>query len=145
MNENSDVLDMTMLPGLQMRKARTDMSISLEEAATALGLTERSLKALESDDYEKLPSAVYIRGYIRRYCSLLNIDQIPVLKGFELLAESDDQQTAELEKKPLLANSQRRLAIYCAVGILLLLIAVVLMAEDLDEDSTSNNTVALVF
>ena len=136
---------MTTLPGLQMRKARTDMSISLEEAATSLGLTERSLKALESDDYEKLPSAVYIRGYIRRYCSLLNIDEITVLKGFELLTESDSQQTAELEKKPLLTNFQLRLAIYCAAGILLLLIAVVLMAEDLDEESRSNNTVTLVF
>ena len=145
MNQKNDVLDMTTLPGLQMRKARTNMSISVEEAATSLGLTERSVKALESDDYEKLPSAVYIRGYIRRYCSLLNIDETPVLKGFELLAEIDHQQTAELEKKPLLANSQLRMAIYCAVGVLLLLVAVVLMAEEVDEDSTSYNTASVVF
>jgi cytoskeletal protein RodZ len=136
---------MTTLPGLQMRKARTDMSISVEEAATSLGLTERSLKALESDDYDKLPSAVYIRGYIRRYCSLLNIDESPVLKGFELLAQSENQQSMELEKKQLLANPQLRMAVYCAVGILLLLIAVVLIAEDFDEESTPYKTVAGIF
>ena len=145
MNQKNDAPDMSALPGLQMRKARTEKSISIEEAAMSLGLTERSLKALESDDYEKLPSAVYIRGYIRRYCSLLNIDESPVLQGFELLAESDNQQTAELEKNPLLANPQLRMAIYCAIGILLLLITVVLMAEDLDEEAMSYNTVSEVF
>ncbi|MBV1933014.1 MAG: helix-turn-helix domain-containing protein [Porticoccaceae bacterium] len=132
MEEQNGVPDMAVLPGLKMRKARTELSISVEAAAASLGLTERMLKALEADDYSKLPAAVYVRGYIKSYCSLLNIDASAILLAFEKLIEMEKQQSPEDEKKPLLEDLRLRIIIACTVTILLLLIAVAIFAESLD-------------
>jgi DNA-binding XRE family transcriptional regulator len=130
--EQNGVPDMAVLPGLKMRKARTALSISVEEAAASLGLTERILKALEADDYGKLPADVYVRGYIRSYCSLLNIDAAAILQAFERLVEMEKQQSPEDEKKPLLEDPRLRVIIACAAVILLLLVAVAIFAESPD-------------
>ncbi len=133
MSDKTTVPDLNSLPGLKLRKARTDLSISIEEVSTSLGLTERSLKALEADDYDKLPSPVYIRGYIRRYCALLNINDASVLQDFELLIEGDEQQSKEQHQTPLLVNPQIRLAILCGVVLILLISAVAALAGETDE------------
>ena len=120
-----------ILPGIQMRKARTDQDLSVDEVATSLGLSERALKALESDDYEKLPSAVYVRGYIRRYCALLNIDEGAIIEAFEALVDSDakrrspDQRTSALEVG---GWRLRTTALLVGAGVLLLLIAIAIFA-----------------
>lgn len=123
---------MGVLPGLKMRKARTEMSISVEEAAASLGLTERVLKALEADDYSKLPAPVYVRGYIKSYCSLLNIDASAILLAFEQLIEIEKQQSPEDEKKPLLEDRRLHIIIACTAVLILLLLAVAVFAESPD-------------
>lgn len=70
-------------PGIILRRVRRERRLDAEEVCVKLGLTQRVLKALESDDYEKLPATVYVRGYIRRYCELLDIRAEPVLECFE--------------------------------------------------------------
>lgn len=69
-----------------LRKTRSDQGVSIEEVALYLGLTPAAVGKLEADDYERLPAAVYVRGYIRRYCLLLQIDQEPLIAAYELLA-----------------------------------------------------------
>lgn len=112
-----------------MRKARTDMAISVEAAAESLGLTVSMLKALEADDYSKLPAAVYVRGYIKSYCSLVNIDASGILQAFEQLVEMENGENIEDESKPLIENRRLRIIIAGTVAILLLLGAGVLFAE----------------
>lgn len=90
-SEETGAKENLRLPGLQMRKARNEAGISVEQAATALGLTVRSVRALEADDYEKLPAPVYVRGYIRSYCALVGISDMPILEGFESLVENGKQ------------------------------------------------------
>ncbi|MEH6638741.1 MAG: helix-turn-helix domain-containing protein [Porticoccaceae bacterium] len=71
------------LPGVTLRKARADIGISLEEIADKTGLSRRYLKALEEDDYDRLPGKVYIIGYLRRYSALVNVNSDEVLVAFE--------------------------------------------------------------
>tara|TARA_R110000787_G_scaffold11050_6_gene37056 strand:- start:1287 stop:1718 length:432 start_codon:yes stop_codon:yes gene_type:complete len=118
-----------ILPGLQMRKARGDLAISLEEAAVSLGLSESSLRALESDDYEKLPALVYVRGYVRRYCTLLGIDPTPVLDNLDALTEGESKQQFDESSTSLIENPQVRMALYCVAAVLLLLVTVVVLAD----------------
>ena len=128
-NSGSDPL---VLPGLRLRKARTEKTVSIEQAAEALGLTARTLKALEADDYSKLPAPVYIRGYIRRYCALLDIEASAVLEDFEQLVEMDAQQDAEQQSTQVFERLWLRTAIIFGVAILLLSLAFVTLAEDPD-------------
>lgn len=82
-NENQDKnAEQTPVPspGELLRHTRKDKGFSLDEVAPHLGLPCRVLRALEDDDYERLPAPMYVRGYVRRYCSLLGISEVPVLE-----------------------------------------------------------------
>ncbi|MGS2724595.1 helix-turn-helix domain-containing protein [Porticoccus sp. GXU_MW_L64] len=70
-------------PGIALRKGRRAQNLTEDEVCRELGLRIGVLKALESDDFERLPTDVYVRGYIRSYCHLLNMDEQPVLESYE--------------------------------------------------------------
>ena len=75
-------------PGEMLRRIRIDRGMQIEDVAMQLGLTNRRVTALEENNYEQLPSRVYVRGYIKRYCSILDIAPEPVVAGYEILAEN---------------------------------------------------------
>ncbi|RLA45669.1 MAG: hypothetical protein DRR06_06760 [Gammaproteobacteria bacterium] len=133
----------TGLPGIQMHKARMDQTISIEDAASAMGLTVRSLQALEADDYDKLPSEVYIRGYIRRYCSLLNIEPATILEEFEANIESEKDPAGEDSRIQFLESKKIRMAIICTAGVVLLLLAIVALGDDPHGGFAQYNTISV--
>ncbi len=127
--ERQDGLPATaVLPGLKLRQARTERSISVEEVAASLGLSRRTLKALEADDYDALPAAVYVRGYLKSYCSRLNIEPTDILQAFEHLIEMDQQQKPDSESTHFFR--QRRLWVVAAgfVAVLVLAVAALIFA-----------------
>ena len=71
------------LPGFRLRMARTERGVTLEEIAERSGISLRALGALEADDYARLPEAVYVRGYVRRYARLLGIAAQPLVDDFD--------------------------------------------------------------
>ncbi|MCV6604459.1 MAG: helix-turn-helix domain-containing protein, partial [Porticoccaceae bacterium] len=82
-SDREEVEQSWQTPGIALRKARRAQNLAEDEVCRELGLRVGVLKALESDDFERLPAAVYVRGYIRSYCSLLGIDEQPVLDSYE--------------------------------------------------------------
>jgi cytoskeleton protein RodZ len=66
--------------GQRFREAREARSLSLEEIAQATRIRVRYLAALESGDYETLPSAAQARGFLRAYASFLGLDPKPLLE-----------------------------------------------------------------
>ena len=85
------VLPDITLPGITLRKARSDLGISLEEISDKTGLSRRMLKILEADDYEELPGDVYTRGYLRRYAALVNLDVDAILEAFAQCRREDGE------------------------------------------------------
>ena len=71
------------LPGLALRMARAERGMTLEDIAARSCISLRSLAALEADDYAKLPEAVYVRGYVRRYAALLGIAAQPLIDDLD--------------------------------------------------------------
>ena len=66
-------------PGQYLSYEREKRGISVEEVAHALNLPLSTVVNLEKDAYEELPELVYVRGYIRAYCTFLDVDYEPVL------------------------------------------------------------------
>ncbi|MGD9982588.1 MAG: helix-turn-helix domain-containing protein [Porticoccaceae bacterium] len=79
----SDTHAALSLPGFRLRMARTERGMTLEEIAEGSGIPVRALAALEADDYARLPEAVYVRGYVRRYARLLGIAAQPLVDDFD--------------------------------------------------------------
>jgi len=59
--------------------------MSVERIALELHLKPGTVAAVEEDAYERLPSAVFVSGYIRAYARLLDIDPQPLIERFHRL------------------------------------------------------------
>lgn len=66
-------------PGKQLRSAREARGLDLEHTARMLHLPPATLAAIEADAHEALPGPVFVRGYLRNYARLLNLDEEAVL------------------------------------------------------------------
>lgn len=90
-----------------LKKARMEQRLSLEEVESKIKIRAKFLAALEADDYHKLPSAPYIRGFIKNYSEFLGLSPEKVLAIFR--RQFDERKnlgllphglTEPLEKEP---------------------------------------------
>jgi len=72
-------------PGAQLAAQRLIRDYSQEYVAGKLHLRVRIIELLEADDYQNLPEAVFIKGYLRAYAKLLGVPSDPLLNTFNLL------------------------------------------------------------
>ncbi|MEW7980056.1 MAG: RodZ domain-containing protein [Candidatus Sedimenticola endophacoides] len=76
-------------PGAELRRQREARELDVAQAAAMLHLSQGMLAALEADDYEKLPGAVFVQGYLRKYAKLLEIPAEPLLEAFGRVRPSE--------------------------------------------------------
>ena len=62
-----------------LRQARESASYSIAYVAAQTHLKEDVIVALESDQFDQLPNDVFVKGYIRSYAKLLEIDSKELL------------------------------------------------------------------
>lgn len=72
-------------PGQQLRRAREARGLDVSQLATSLRIAPQVVEALEQDDYARLPSAVFVSGYIRSYARLVGLDPEPLNQSFRRL------------------------------------------------------------
>ena len=60
------------IPRLQELRELKNMSV--DEAATSLRLSQAQINALEAHNWGALPGTAYIKGFLRNYARLLNVD-----------------------------------------------------------------------
>lgn len=65
--------------GQRLRKAREAKRISLAAVEEATRIRRQYLEALEADQYDALPGAVFLRGFVRNYALFLGLDPEEVL------------------------------------------------------------------
>lgn len=74
-------------PGKIFIGRRQALGLTEEQVAKQLYMTVTKVKALENDDYGYLNSDTFIRGYIRAYANLLQINVEELLKEYDALIE----------------------------------------------------------
>ena len=74
--DSSEETDCTTL-GLASRRRKK--KISLEQIAQATKIGVRSLQAIETEDFKKLPGGIYSTSYIRQYANAIGFDESPIL------------------------------------------------------------------
>ena len=67
------------LPGAMLAAAREAQGLSVEDISQRLKLSVAQIKSIEADDHSKLPTPVYVRGFIRSYARLLKLDSAQLL------------------------------------------------------------------
>ena len=70
-------------PGRRLSDTRQAANLSLGEVASRLHLDLDTIRALEADDYDRLPAPTFVRGYLRGYARLLDLPPGPILEAFD--------------------------------------------------------------
>lgn len=71
-------------PGRALAEARGRRNQSIAEIAQQLKLSATQVEALEADDYAKLPGPVFVRGFVRNYARLMDLDSEALIAGLTL-------------------------------------------------------------
>lgn len=134
-----DVLPVMPAVGAQLRAAREARGIALSEVAATLKLGVRQLEALERGDWQVLPGATFVRGFVRNYARFVQIDPLPLMsqldavleKPVSRLGEADSQQTAMPQGGPGISRRDRMVVL--SGGLLVVFAALVyfLLPNDL--------------
>ncbi len=67
----------------QLRQARADRNLSVEQVAEITKLRADHVRALEEGNYAFFAAPVYVRGFVRSYASLLRLDLPEVMSALE--------------------------------------------------------------
>ena len=65
--------------GQLLREGREHAGLSVEEVVGKIKLASRQIEALEADDFQSLPETAFVRGFVRSYAKLLEMDAQPLL------------------------------------------------------------------
>ena len=67
--------------GVLLRVAREAAGLSIDMVAQQLKLAPRQVKALEEGDYTHLPGRTFVRGFVRNYARLVQLDPERVVRA----------------------------------------------------------------
>lgn len=65
--------------GFQLRAGRERLGMSIEDVVAKIKLAPRQIVALEADDFQALPETTFLRGFVRSYAKLLQLEVQPLL------------------------------------------------------------------
>lgn len=65
-----------------LRAVREAKGITLQEVADSTRISVRYLQAIEADAHDRLPSAPFVKGYVREVARLLKLDDEAVVAGY---------------------------------------------------------------
>lgn len=89
--------------GKTLSCARKKKNISLEKAELDTKIRIKYLKALEEDDYKKIPPDVYSVGFLSRYAMYLGLDKKQCVKKYQ----QEKLLFAQLERKKFRINTSK--------------------------------------
>jgi len=70
-------------PGRTLERLRTERKLSVADVAQRLKYGARQIEALEAEEFDRLPGATFVRGMVRGYAKLLEIDPEPILGSLD--------------------------------------------------------------
>lgn len=130
--------------GQQLRAAREARGLTADDVAKAIKLSFRQVKALEADDWPNLPGKTIIRGFVRNYARLLNLNSDQLMTELDRLhmpqAPELDIPTGPTVNLQNDGKTDRRDFFTVFAGLFVLLLAVLsyfLVSQDLWQSALS--------
>lgn len=78
-----------------LRRGREKKNLTIADVEKETSISKKYLEALEKGEYDKMPSDVYIKGFIRNYAKCVGMD------GDELLREFASERGIEVPPQPM--------------------------------------------
>jgi len=90
--------DKTPSYGLYLQSVRVKKGFSIERVAAETRIRGEILRAIEAEDYDKLPGDVFVKGFLQSFARAIDADTEEVLKRFE-------QRRQNLTPEPVYAEA----------------------------------------
>lgn len=113
-------------PGALLGAQRETLEYSLQQVADRLNLTMHFVRSIESDNYEKLPGDVFIRGYLRSYSELLQLDPEYVLELYFQFTQRRQARKQEAIKRISRRRKDKNRPWIVVSGVAFILLALIL-------------------
>jgi cytoskeleton protein RodZ len=94
--------------GATLKQHRDAQKLSVQDVATRMRLDPRVIESLESDDFAALPAALYVRGYLRGYAKVLNLDPSALIAAYDGEAPEHPPEIVPELKHPAQRTSSDR-------------------------------------
>ncbi|MCJ8010676.1 helix-turn-helix domain-containing protein [Paenibacillus sp. KQZ6P-2] len=95
--------------GQQLKEARLQKGMSLDDVQEMTKIRKRYLEAIEAGDYKVLPGSFYVRAFIKTYAETVGLDPDLLLEGHKQEAPSEPEPTMEpvIQKRSSTRSSER--------------------------------------
>jgi len=110
--------------GEQLRAAREERGLSLDQISDETNIAKRYLAAMENEDFSVFPGDPYIVGFLRNYAEYLGLDGAAMVQTFRGIRI----QEQPIPLKELLPERRRRAWPFVAVGVALAVAAALAVA-----------------
>jgi cytoskeleton protein RodZ len=128
-------------PGHLLAKKREALGMSVQDVADTLHITMHYVRALETDEHDKLPGDVFIKGYLRSYAGLLSLDPtviINVYLDYRGEREKDGSESSTRRGSSFNFGSKRRIPWIVVSGIAFVGMAIALWLFNSGSSSSAN-------
>lgn len=68
--------------GSMLAAVRESLDLSVEDLSEQSRIAVRFLQAIEEEAFDRLPSATFVRGYVREMATLMELDEDEVVEGY---------------------------------------------------------------
>lgn len=132
-------------PGARLMARRLERGLSLGDIARQLKLSVRQIEALERDDHASFPGPMFVRGFLRNYAKLLQVDPDSLLVSDSLppVPKAPDVQQPE-SFAPVSARSPEHGRKIVAWGALaaMVVVGLFLLSSQVSKDQPEHLTLA---
>jgi cytoskeleton protein RodZ len=111
--------------GEQLRLARINQNLSIEDISNRLKWPSSKISAIEANEYEKLGGLTFIRGFVRSYANLLGLEADALLSELALQLQDSTQLNQADTIANVSANQEPKIHRY---GLFLFLLTLALLA-----------------
>lgn len=111
--------------GTTLKEARSKKSVTLEDVHSKIKIHPRVLQLLEENKFDKLPSPLFVKSFLKSYAEFLDVDAAGILEAYEKEGRKDPEQVLfikppELREKKEHPNSAKWIPIAGATAAVVL-------------------------
>ena len=86
--------------GTDLRNARERAGFSLPDLAARTRIPLNSLRAIEQNDFAKVPPGIFVRSFIRSYAQEVGVDPVSAVAEYRAMTEPVDQPEQKPQDEP---------------------------------------------
>lgn len=124
MDNNNE--NMTSSPGQLLRAQREKLELSMQDIAKRIHLDIKIVEAIESDNHENMPTAIYVRGYLRSYAKVVGANAEEIIRLYDADSPPPPPEILPEVKPPTQASSSdkpvKAFTYLISLGLVLLLL-----------------------